>query len=682
MHAGMRPPASTAQVAGATLIAGLVALVAFQGRQLLVRVGGLFPNQLPPNPYFVPEHGLLLYLGTGTMVAASVVMLLTPGIFLVLAAGGERRIGAFVLKSFGAAYALRVLAHAAVLGTVAERLTINRFAAIELALDVPLALLAIWRASRGRVQWPLSAPEDRRRLAVAVLMPAVLVTLLLPLFFWQDLTSDGMEALEIGYSLTFNSWPRFPNSLGVGSVAAGMTAMAPPVHWFVQLIGPIEAAARLPFALYLPVLYAVLVELIEWNAPRRLRLGEEGVLVLALATYTVAMSFNSTYDPYSADIASPGTAFETLTAVCIAATILYVWQQKLIWLLLFVVIGMLSRPTELVTLMALAVGVVLTGREGRAAQLRYIGYGVAAGIAVLLLHDVVWVKYVAGINAHSLGQIQRWRYLTFTDATRLLYAAIPGGVLPFLSLALWRWQDRESRHLTIVSVLYFVMFYVQAFVAMHHFVPVMLLPIVVFWRTTMRAGHVWPVPLAAAVTAVSLWLSLPRRFGVDRTARQVGCRTAYLAGGDYMESWAAHRATQRARRGLEMLFNVEESAFPERDLWLAPGPIHYYAAQCRTDPATAQYVVLPETSPAPRGAVRVAGNEEISVYVRDTTAWQRDLHNPPPTDWRSPLFATRRETLHRSVGAARGNYDVDMSKVPLLWRFFQRGSRVRRSSWR
>ncbi|MGQ0643306.1 MAG: hypothetical protein ACT4P6_21380 [Gemmatimonadaceae bacterium] len=675
----MRRAASTWQVAGVSIIAGLTMLFASQGRHLLVRVGELFPAALPSSPYFVPEHAVLLYLGTGAAVAACVVMLLTPGMLLVLAAGGEERSGAFLLKAFGASYALRVLAHGVALSTTVEQLTFNRFVAIEIAMDMPLAALAIWRASRGAVQWPLSAAQDKRRLAVSVLMPAVLVTALIPLFFWQDVTGDGLEALEIGYSLTWHATPRFPNSLGVGTVSAGMIAMAVPVHWFVQLLGPIEAAARLPLALYLPILYAAITELIEWKAPRRLRVGEEGVLVLALATYVVAMCFNSTYDPYSADIASPGAAFETLTAVCLCASVLYVWKRELLWLLLFVAMGFLARPTELVFLMGLAIGIAIAGDDRRVAYLRYVAYGVVLCIVILLLHDVVWVGHIAGTKAYTIGQINRWRFLTFTDGARLLYAAVPGGLLPFLSLALWSKQDRESRYLTVACICYLALFYIQGFVAMHHFVPVMLLPMVVFWRMIMRATISWPAPLAAAVTAACLWLSLPRRFDVDRSRRQVGCRTAYLAG-DYLRDWDGHSVTLRAREPLRLLFRVSAGSGPDRDLLLQPGPIHYYAARCKPDPATAQYVAVAAAAPAPAGLVRVGGDDTISVFVRDTAQWRAEGRNPPPTDWRSRIYSTPRETMHRTVGAPRRNYQVDLTKVPVVWRLFQKASRFEDSS--
>jgi hypothetical protein len=670
MHNQTRTAATTTQVTAASVIAGLAMLCAAQARFILTRIAALYPTTLPEHPYFIPAHGALLYIGAGVAVAACVAALLAPGMLFTLAIGGERRSSAFLLKSFAASFALRYAMHSAALGTIAERMTFGLFMTLDFAIAIPLAIVAIWRTSAGEVQWPLSAPGQTRRFVTALITPAVLVTALIPLFFWQDLTGDGMEALETGYSLTWHVLPRFPTAFGFGRVEEGMLAMAVPTHWFVQFLGPIEASARLPLALYLPVLYAGLLELIEWKAPRPLQLGEEGVLVLALATYAVAMCFNSTFDPYRADIASPGAAMDTLTAVCLAGTILFIWQRKLLWLSVFVAIGMMARPIEMIMLGGLALGTVIAGGDERKEQLRYIAWGLALCLTIWIAHDILWLRYATG-SAHVGGQLVRWQYLTLTDANRLLYAAIPGGLLPFFSLALWNKQDREARQLTVACVAYFLMFYVQAFIALHHFVPVMLLPIVVFWRARFRFSAAWPTGLAAAATAVSLWLSLPRRFELHRPARTVGCETVYLPAQEDLSNWAAHPVKPRQRRLLGTLFSLEGGLRPEENLLLTPGPILYYAMRCRTQPSAAQYLVLAVNSPPPAGAVRIAGDTTASLFVRDTTAWQRERRQPPPTDWRSSVFAIPRETLHLTVGVKVGNYQIDLGGAPLIGKLFR-----------
>lgn len=658
--------ASARQVVILLVVLATTLLSAFLGRHVLIRVAGLYPAALPDNPYFVPHEALLLYVGAPAAVTACVAALVMPGVLFVLAIGGESRVGAFLLKSFGAAYALRVGAHSVALLTFADRLSFAWFAGLELVLDASLAALVIRRASRGTVRWPFGTRTEIRRLVTALVIPAVLVTTLLPLFFWQDFNGDGVEALEIGHSLSWYIVPRFPNPMGFGRVGAGMISMAVPVHWFVQLVGPIEAAARLPLALYLPVLYAALIELIEWNASRRLRFGEEAVLVLALATYAAAMCFNATYDPYVTDVASP-SAFDTLSALCFAGSILYVWQRDVRWLLLFVAIGMFARPTELILLGALAIGVALVGNSRRA-HLRTIAWGAALCVAIVLLNDGLWLRHVTGF-AH-FGGLKRWQYLTLTDVSRFLYVAVPGGLLPFLALALWNKQDREARQLTVACVIYFLLFYVQSFVALHHFVPAMLFPIAVFWRTRFRLHAPWVTGATAVATAACLWASLPRQFHMVRTARQVGCETSYTAGDDPNDR-PSDPASVVQRDLLDALFILNQGVQPDRGLRLSAAQIYYYAMRCRADPATAQYIVLPAGAAPPAGTVRIAQNASASLFVRDVAAWQRERTRATLTDWRSPLFAISRATLHPGVGLAEGNYQLDLGRLPLVWRLFQ-----------
>jgi hypothetical protein len=65
----------------------------------------------------------------------------------------------------------------------------------------------------------------------------------------------------------------------------------------------------------------------------------------------------------------------------------------------------------------------------------------------------------------------------------------------------------------------------------------------------------------------------------------------------------------------------------------------------------------------------------VALYVRDTLKWRAEGRRPPATDWRSPIYATPLATLHRAVGAPQGNYQLDLSTVPVVWRLFRAGKR-------
>ena len=106
-------------------------------------------------------------------------------------------------------------------------------------------------------------------------------------------------------------------------------------------------------------------------------------------------------------------------------------------------------------------------------------------------------------------------FLRLNDWQRFAFLAVPTGFLPALSLLAWRWQDRVARTFTLLTVANFLFFYVQAYVSLHYFVPGMVLPLVVFWRSELT-GHLaprWAVCTATAVAGLlGLALSLPNDF--------------------------------------------------------------------------------------------------------------------------------------------------------------------------
>ena len=93
----------------------------------------------------------------------------------------------------------------------------------------------------------------------------------------------------------------------------------------------------------------------------------------------------------------------------------------------------------------------------------------------------------SGAVAGAGSTLSRLRYLTFFDWRRFAYIVFPGGILPALTLLMFWRQDRFSRALTVVTSVLFFFFYFTAFIALHHFVVGMVLPVVVFWRVWLRA---------------------------------------------------------------------------------------------------------------------------------------------------------------------------------------------------
>ena len=680
MNGDAEPPrAARSPLRRATLTLAAVAAaiaVALLGRRALLRVATLYPDALPAHPLADSAHAVLLYVATPIAVVATLIMLLAPGALLLLATGGESRAGAFIVKSFGAAFALRVLVDSAAKLARLEPLGALAFIRLDLGLDAALAAALVWRAARGReITWPFATPEGRRRLAWCVVIPAVLVVALLPRFFWMDLTDDGLEALAAGRSLVWHVIPRFPNASGYVGLGIGMLAMAFPIHWFVALIGPYEAAARLPMALYLPVLFAVLLELVEWASSRALRVTEEGAIALAVFAFAAAMSFNSSYSPYAADISSPGASFESLTVLCIGATVLFLWRGATAWMLGFVVLGYLARPTELLFLGLVLLASFVVAGEDRRAWMTRAGLGIAACIATNIAYEHVYLPHIAHVARAGFGSnsiLARLQYLTLTDIRRVLFAAVPGGLLPFAWLFAWRRQDRHARLLTLATASYFLFFYAQAFAALHHFVPAMVLPVVVFWRSQLKPTSRWTAPTAAALAVVCVWLAVPARRAIDRTPRRIGREMARNAA-DGLGGPAGASETMLRSGTLTALFpRMSDKPDPARELVLTHLSMLYYAERFGVPADSALFVVRPPRASAPAGMMRVAEDSVSAVFVRDTLRWQWDRTHPPPTDYRSRTFDVPMTALFPFLGVPAGRFDFNLARLPGVWRVFGR----------
>lgn len=660
------------------LIAGAVVatawIVVLLLRSSVAGLATMYPEALPPHPYFLPDQFLTIGVLSPLAVAAMVLVLIAPGALLVLAAGRVHGIADLAIKGFGTSYLLRWLLHAGII-LVGLRWSAGLFIGTEIVLCI-----AAWSALMlRRAQFPepfqrLAAGVERRRAIVALALPALLVVVLAPMVFWQDITADGLEALTSGLSLNDHVLPRFPNSIGLMGLGIGMAAMAYPTHWFVTLIGPLEAAARLPAALYLPLLYLVLTALIEEKAPRALRRVEELAVVGVLAAFVATLGFNGSYEPYAADLSAPA-AFESLTVLAMASAMISLWRGQTGWFVGFTLLTYFARPTGFLFLLLMALGSVALKPADRRAWLRRIGIGMLACIGLYLLYEKVFI----GIAGEGRGRymtesiLQRLQYLRFLDLRRLLFVVVPTGVLPALALFALPKQDRLARSLAIFCLLYFVFFFVQAFVALHHFAPLMLLPVAVFWRIVLRERvRRWPAAAALAGAALGVALAIPPGYDVFRAPRPIGRTTAFSAG-DILGTYDQYREARDAFGIVSALFPGEvESDDPAVELTLAPDPIVYYAHRYRPEPGTAQYVFQATGSPAPIGTVEVAEADGMSVFVRDTLLWQEVRRSPPSTDFRSALYALPRETLFRYRGIPARNYDLNLATLPFIWRLFNR----------
>jgi hypothetical protein len=602
----------------------------------------------------------------------AVMVLLLPGIFLVLASGRNDRLEAVVIKGFGATLVLHF-----VTTTVAKLLMPGPIGPETFLLLVSGAGVVTWGilASRlrqpGMMRWPLNDSMARRRIAWMVVILWITVAGLVPTLFWQDLSADGFEALEIGRSLSWTIFPRFLTRSGLLGLGIGMLPMAYPVHWFIMLFGPIEAAARLPIILYLPALFAVLLALIEFQSPRRLRRVEDTAVVLALAVFVVTMGYSASYNSYFADISSPA-AFETLTITIMVAAAYFLWSEQPWWFVGAAVLSYLARPTGLLFILLFGAGVFLAAPERR----RQTSFFVTATVGLWGILYVAWEIVLPSLVEVGLGYpastiVERFQYLRLDDWRRVLYVIVPGGIIPALALVAVRRQDRIARSLTFATLGYFLVFYVPAFTNLHHFVPVMILPVAVFWRIVLRQSRPrWLVGAALVGGAAAFFLSLPTHFEIDRTMRRIGNSTAYHIGDYGGPRFASHRESYDEQKLLQQLFAPDWGvADPSAEL-VGGQQLIYYASQAVEPGPGTNYVVQLRLEPPPSGFSKLGEAETGAVYIRDLDRWQRDRFQPRRTDYRSPLYEIARETLSSIWGIRAGNYTINLGTLPGIWRLF------------
>jgi hypothetical protein len=653
-------------------------LLAFSVAGLLLTRGvpaavrDLYPTALPAHPYFVPDQAALLYVALPFACLMAVMVLLLPGIFLVLARGRNDRFETVVIKGFGAALGIHFVTTTVAKLLLTGPISPKTFLVLTSGAGVVTwGILAARLRQPGTMRWPLDDPIARRRIAWMVAMLWITVAVLVPTLFWQDLSADGFEALEIGRSLSWTVLPRALTKSGFLGLGIGMLPMAYPVHWFVMLFGPIEAAARLPLVLYLPVLFAALLAIIEFQSPRRLRPVEVTAVVLALAVFVVTMGYSASYNSYFADLSSPA-AFETLTITVMVAAAYFLWSEQQWWFVGAAVLSYLARPTGLLFILLFGAGVFLLAPERRRQSLFLVTATVGLwGILYVAVEILLPSLTESGLGYPASSILERFHYLRLDDWRRVIYVIVPGGIIPALALLAVRQQDRIAQSLTFAALGYFLVFYVPAFTNLHHFVPAMILPVVVFWRIVLRQSrHRWLVGAALVGGVAAFFVSLPRHFEIDRTMRWIGNATAYHIGNYGSPHFAGHRESYDGQDLLKQLFPADWEVQDPSDELVGGLQLIYYASQSVESGTVTNYIVQPRSEPPPSGFLGLGEDETGVVYVRDVDRWQRDRFQPRRTDYRSWLYEIPRETMSGIWGVRAGNYTINLGTLPGIWRLF------------
>ena len=348
-----------------------------------------------PNPYFVPSQAWLLYVRAPLAAVSAFLLVLSPGLLCALAFRSSERFERWLMNGFGFSLIVVSAAVALVQELLGRPPRGGTFVLIVLLLCGAALVFVQLRLRQGRfVANPLSG---RRWRATALGLGAaayVLVAALVPKIFWESFNGDGAHAFESIRLLLTRAFPFWEAETGTIAMFPGLTTMlfAFPGSWFVRLFGEVEASVRLPFVLYLIILYTAVVAVAE-EARDQLRAIDRSLFVLPLVAYGLAMSFSATYDPYSADLALPATT-DTLLLITFFGAALAFLRGEMVLLCMWTTLTFSVQPngTLLLALWGVAALVFLRPRPVRPALV----LGCTLSACIILSSTAIWWTEVIG----------------------------------------------------------------------------------------------------------------------------------------------------------------------------------------------------------------------------------------------------------------------------------------------
>ena len=633
----------------------VISLPAVLDRGVIADAAALYPLAESANPYWIPLRATLLYVRAPAAAISACVLFLAPGLLLALASGVARTISMWVLAGFMLSIVTVSVVAAVAQAAIGTPLIDGGFLATLMVCWALSAAVLCLRAMHGkRIARPWTDQSSATSIAVLVVLPVLLLITLAPKFYWDSFNGDGVHTFEATRLLLRQPVPFFGPQAGSAGSYPGVSTMLYlyPASWFMRVFGEVEAAVRLPFILELTVLWCAIVSVVEYG---RAPLSREGrwLIAFGLVTYAVTMTFSASYSPYSADIALPATQ-DTLVVAMFLAYVLFFLEGRLWWMTFGIVLTYLSLANGLLLILLWLVAVLFRRPLSSPVIVRSLtataGCVLGGALLAILLRAIGLPA--PGREYGLVGTLRYFVFLQFTDWHRFVYVLVPSGIIPFFALFANKRHDEVARPLALATLGYFALFFVQGHLALHHFVPVMILPLVIFWRAADGAKSRRHLILGAVTAAalISLFLSLPRDAGPETVSRQVGFSVDdRTAGYDRSDPRTFRRGDLLAKvfpRGWEA--SVPEKSFGGSSLiWL------YYAHHAPSG-RVPNYVLQPLAAPPPAGMRLLTADKDAALYLRSDSVWRSHLALRPPTPAGSATYEVARSTMLRSVPAHNG----------------------------
>lgn len=653
----------------AILTMGFLAVAIDRG--VAERASGLFWRAAENEWRAPPGSALLLYLRLPTAILGAGMAFLGPGLLLSLALGWGDDAARWITGAVAASLGLAVIVTFATAAVGAADLAGGHFLGLWALVAAAALGTLLARTRLVPPPWPIRDRTDRLVLALSIALPLGFVVACLPKFLWASLNGDGVEAWFVTLQLLRRPVPFLGAEAGPAGWFPPIDAMlfAYPASWFVRLLGPLELSIRLPFLIGMAGLLSSTVAHFTHRSLRRPAIV--GAAALAVLSCSLILAYTATQNPYTAEPGVHGPQFLLLMTTFLGLALAFEHRMRG-WMVLFATLSLVVSPAGGMLIAFWLAATILLRRPRAWASIVTVALVLLAGhLAARLggeLLRLLDLPAPVGGGYDLLEAGRRWRFVQIEDWTRLRYLLIPAGVLPGLALFDWRRLDGAARPLAVAALAYFVPFYLQATVSVHHFAPAMILPLAVAAgssRLGSGSGMRWWTASWYAGGLVAVWLALPDHPGVSVVPRRVAGSIADRATGYEALTPTAYSQAEL----LEPLFALPwDPRVPGQLYGVSPLVNLHYA--CRGPACTGKRPYLltdARDMPSSVGARVVARSGNLELHVLDHEAWQRDRAIREPSPAGSRFYALPRGAVFHGLPGGPRSLDLEsvLRRLPI-----------------
>ena len=624
-----------------------MSLPAWWAGEVGVAMLALLPEIDLSHTYFSLVRPHLQYVVMPIVLSSCVILVMTPGLLIIAAAGRANDLYRWIIEAFAVSLFLVSGVAAAIQFLTNTPLTGSAFFVMVLCLGVAATGVLLARVGSR----PISAAAISLRSltpAIGLLgIPVAFAVFLTPKMFWEAFNGDGAHIFETARLLLFQAWPFWPESAGEMHSWPGLNSatLAYPLSWFVRLFGTTESAVRLPMVLFIPLLFCALRGVIAEKRVEALKSVEILLIWIAILSYALVMCYSATYNPYSADIALPATQ-DTLLMIFFLGSVGAWIRGDYGWLVTWTLLTLLTSPAGFPMLAAALIGLFVSARPWRWHLLIRYGVGLVSCIGVIAALSYLLALFGVPTpgSEHGSGLLKKFAFIAIGDFERFLYAFLPVGIYPAFALLAWRQADEPARILILVTALIFTMYYIIGASSLHYFVPTMILPIAVFWRTfsAIQLGRMKTVACGFA-GIVAIWFALPVGGSIYTATRDVGTKINASAFQSYHEmDYSALSASNL----LGVLFPTDAAVgVPEEKYGDSPLAWHYYAQHSSSGDSLKIYALVKPDTVLPKGAKEIGRNNTAALFVLDESQWVKDQKLRPTHSRGNSVYQIDRDVL-------------------------------------